>query len=187
MTKLEMKKRVLALIEELNPSSELLTDDPDIATKHDYVMNQVMFELARIKKIPKYVEMEVAEGDTITFADIERECGYEVYQLANVSGIKYTPKANGTVLKVREGGVAEVEVYVYPEAITEATKDKAYEFELSPDVLEIMPYGIAADLLKSDVSAQYGNVYAQRYEQMKQMLDPRYQLSAICVEGGISI
>lgn len=187
MTKLEMKKKVLALIEELNPNSELLTDDPDIAGKHDYVMNQVMYELARIKKIPKYVEMEVSEGDIITFADIERECGYEIYQLSGVSGITFTPKANGTVLKVIEGGTAEIDVFVYPEAITETTKDKAYEFELSADVLEIMPYGIAADLLKSDVSAQYGNVYAQRYEQMKQMLDPRYQLSAIYVEGGINI
>ena len=31
MTNLEMKKKVLSLIEELNPDSELLTDDPDIA------------------------------------------------------------------------------------------------------------------------------------------------------------
>ena len=33
MTLLEMKKKVLRLIEEINPNSELLTDDPDIANK----------------------------------------------------------------------------------------------------------------------------------------------------------
>ena len=33
MTLEEMKKKVLGLIEELNPESKLLTDDPDIATK----------------------------------------------------------------------------------------------------------------------------------------------------------
>ena len=33
MTLYEMKKKVLGLIEELNPNSELLTDDPDIAAK----------------------------------------------------------------------------------------------------------------------------------------------------------
>ena len=49
----EMKKKVLGLIEELNPKSTLLTDDPDIAAKHNDVINQVMFELARMKKIPK--------------------------------------------------------------------------------------------------------------------------------------
>ncbi len=184
MTHLEMKKKVLGLIEELNPNSEYLTDDPDIATKYNDVTNQVMFELARMKKIPKYVEMEVAKGDLVTFEDIEKECGYEVYQLNLVAGVNYAPKANGTVLKILEDGVAEIDLFVYPERITEKTKDKAYEFELSPDVLEIMPYGIAADLLKSDVSTEYGAVYATRYETMLQRLDPRYQMTSIYIEGG---
>ena len=43
MTLAEMKKKVLGLIEELNPDSELLTDDPDIATKINEVINQIMF------------------------------------------------------------------------------------------------------------------------------------------------
>jgi hypothetical protein len=187
MTNWDMKKKVLGLIEELNPNSEFLTDDPDIATKYNEVTNQIMFELARMKKIPKYVEMEVSEGDIIEFADIEKECGYEVYQINLVCGVNYTPKANGTVLKFTESGTAEIDVYVYPERITEKTKDKAYEFELSPDVLEIMPYGIAADLLKSDVSAEYGSVYATRYETMLQRLDPRYQMTSIWIDGGVSI
>ena len=187
MTLNEMKKKILGLIEELNPNSELLTDDPDISAKINDVVNQVMFELARMKKIPKYVEMEVASGDLITFEDIEKECGYEVYQLNLVSGVNYAPKANGTVLKILESGTAEIDLFVYPERITEKTNDKAYEFELSPDVLELMPYGVAADLLKSDVSAEYGTIYATRYETMKQMLDPRYQMTSITIEGGINI
>lgn len=187
MTLLEIKKKVLGLIEELNPNSELLTDDPDIATKLNEVVNQIMFELARMKKIPKYVEMEVNEGDIIEFADIEKECGYEVYQINLVGGVNYTPKANGTVLKILESGTAEIDVYVYPERITEKTKDKAYEFELTPDVLEIMPYGIAGDLLKSDVSAEYGNIYSTRYETMLQRLDPRYQMTSIYIDGGVSV
>lgn len=187
MLLLEIKKKVLGLIEELNPNSDLLTDDPDIATKTNDVINQVMFELVRIKKIPKYVEIDVTEGDIITFADIEKECGYEVYQLGTVGGVRYSPKASGTVLKILESGTAEIECYVYPERITDKTKDKAYEFEISSDLLEIAPYGIAADLLKSDVSAEYGSVYATRYESMLQRLDPRYQATTIYIEGGYSI
>jgi len=187
MTLLEIKKKVLGLIEELNPNSDLLTDDPDIATKINDVINQIMFELARIKKIPKYVEIDVSTGDTITFEDIEKACGYEVYQLGTVGGVQYVPKASGTVLKILESGTAEIECYVYPERITEKTKDKAYEFEITPDVLEIMPYGIAADLLKSDVSAEYGNIYATRYESMLQRLDPRYQTTTIYIDGGYDI
>lgn len=187
MTLYEMKQKVLALIEELNPESELLTDDPDIATKINAVINQILFEMCRIKKIPKYTEITVSDGDLITFEDLETEVGYPVYQLCLVGGVKHEVKAGGTVIKIREDGVAEVEVYVYPERITGTTKDKAYEFEVSDDILEIMPYGIAADLLKSDVSAEYGSVYAARYESMKQMLDPRYVMNMVTVEGGLNI
>lgn len=184
MTLLEMKKKVLALIEELNPNSELLTDDPDISAKINEVINQVMFELVRMKKISKYVEMEVLEGDLVEFADIEKECGYEPYQIGVVSGVNYMPKANGTVLKILESGIAEIDVFVYPERITEKTKDKSYEFDLSTDALEIMPYGVAGDLLKSDVSAEYGRVYTERYETMLARLDPRYHMASIYIEGG---
>lgn len=187
MTKLEMKKKILALIEELNPESEYLTDDPDMQAKIDGVINQVMFELARYKKIPKYVEFDVHAGELITFDKFADESGYEIYQLGVIGGVAYTPKADGTVLKILEDGTLEANLYVYPERITEKTKDKAYEFELSPDVLEIMPYGVAGDLLKSDVSAQYGNIYSSRYEAMKQMLDTRYQMSGITIEGGLYI
>lgn len=187
MTLLEMKKKVLGLIEELNPNSELLTDDPDIATKINDVINQVMYELARLKKIPKYVELEVTEGERITFEDIEKACGYEVYQISTICGVNFTPKASGTIFKMMESGTAEIDIFVYPERITEKTKDKAYEFELSADALEIMPYGIAGDLLKSDVSAEYGNVYSTRYETMLQRLDPRYQMTVVTVEGGVDV
>lgn len=186
MTLIEMKKKVLGLIEEINPDSELLTDDPDIATKLNYVINQIMFELARLKKIPKYVEMEVNEGDTLTFEDIGIEAGYDIYQLGAVGGVSFRPRANGTVLKILEDGVAEIDCFVYPEQITEKTPN-SYEFELSADALEIMPYGVAADLLKSDVSTEYGTIYATRYESMKQQLDPRYQMTSIYIEGGVSI
>ena len=184
MTLNEMKKKYLALIEELNPLSDQLTDDPDISAKQNEVINQIMFELARMKKIPKYVEMEVTEGQVLEFADIEAVCGYEVYQIDLVSGVRYAPKASGTVLKFKDSGTAEIDVFVYPERITEKTKG-SYEFELTPDVLEIMPYGIAADLLKSDVSSEYGSIYATRYETMMQRLDPRHSMNTIYIEGGV--
>lgn len=183
MTLNEMDKKVLSLIEELNPNSEYLTDDPDIQAKKRYVTNQIMYELARIKKIPKYVEMEVSAGDLVTFADIEKECGYEPFQISLVCGVNHIPKASNTVLKILESGTAEIDVFVYPERITDTTKG-TYEFELSADALEVMPYGIAADLLKSDISAEYGSVYGTRYESMKQQLDPRYAMPSIYIEGG---
>jgi hypothetical protein len=182
-----MKKKYLGLIEELNPKSEQLTDDPDIAAKQNEVVNQKMFELARIKKIAKYVEMDVSAGDVITSDDIGGAVGYDLYQRGKTCGVKYEEKANGTVLKILEDGTLEVDCFVYPERITEKTKDANYEFELSPDVLEIMPYGIAADLLKSDVSAEYGKVYANEYEKQLTRIDPRESINGIRVKGGVII
>lgn len=183
MNLLEMKKKTLGLIEEVNPNHEVLTDDPDIAAKLNDVINQVMYELARFKKLPDYVEIEVNKGDLLRFEDIESAGGYEVYQIDTVKGVSHEYKSQGTIIKVLESGTAEVEYFKYPERITDTTKN-TYEFELSPDALEIMPYGVAADLLKSDVSNNYGQVYAARYEQMLQRLDPRYNTGMIEFEGG---
>ncbi len=186
MTLKEMKHKYLALIEEVNPKSEQLTDDPDIAAKQNPVINQVMYELCRIKKIPKFVEMAVNKGDLITFEDIGSACGYDVFQLGTVCGVAYDLKADGTVLRIKESGTAEIDCYVFPEQITADTKDN-YVFELSADVLEIMPYGIAADVLKSDASAEYGSVYATRYESMLQRLEVGYTVTSVYVEGGVNI
>lgn len=183
MTLKEMKLKVLGMIEEVNPNSAALTDDPDIQAKFHDVTNQIMFELARIKKISQYVEMPVTEGQLIRFADIEAECGYEVFQLGIVRGINHDLKANGTIIKALESGTAEIDCFVYPDRITKDTQDN-YEFEISPDALEIMPYGIAGDLLKSDVSAEYGSVYSARYESMLQRLDPRYHMTSVYFDGG---
>ncbi len=187
MTLKEEKLRVLSLIEELNPENENLTDDPDISAKINYVINQVMFKLARFKKIPRYVELEVSDGDTIDFEDIEKKCGNAVYQIDIVRGVDCIMRAQGTVIKVLESGTAEIDCFVYPEEITDKTKDNAYEFELSPDVLEIMAYGVAADLLKSDESANFGQVYAQEFEKELQRLDSRYAMPSITIEGGVDI
>ena len=179
-----IKKKTLALIEELNPESVYMTDDPDIGAKFNFVANQVMHELCRLKKLPRFVSLPVKEGDVIRFADIEKECGSEVYQISLITGVRYESRAGGTVLKMLESGTAEMDVFVYPEGITDKTRD-SFEIELGSDILEIMPYGIAADLLKSDVSADYGSVYADRYRELKQLLDPRNQLLSVTVDGGV--
>lgn len=186
MTLLEMKKKVLALIEELNPNHDLLTDDIDISTKLEDVITSIMFEMARFKKIADYAEFSVRKGDIYRFEDFKDETEHEIYQILVVRGVDYELKANGTVYKFLEDGTVEVEYFRYPTRITDKNREK-YTFELSDDALEIMPYGIAADLLKSDVSTDYGRVYAERYEAMKQNLDPRYGMGAVYIEGGVNV
>ena len=179
MTLDEMKKKVLRLIEEINPSSPVLTDDPDIAEKINDVINQIQNELARIKKIPAKDELEV-DIDEKSEYDL-KEIDSDMFQLNIVRGLEN--HVIGDTIIFYESGTAKVYYYKYPTQITSNTEG-TYEFELSTDVLEIMPYGVAADLLKSDISAQYGRIYAERYEQMLQRLDPRFHTGSLYIDGG---
>jgi hypothetical protein len=50
-----------------------------------------------------------------------------------------------------------------------------------------MPYGVAADLLKSDVSSQYGSIYAARYRELLNQLDTRYGTGSVLLDGGFGV
>lgn len=179
MTLLEIKKKVLQLIEEISNNANL-TDDPDIKAKLNSVINMVQFELARMKKIPAFVQREVKAGEVVDMNTLEN-----FYQLRL---IRFTGDCDliENLATFLNDGTADIYYYRYPVAITDDTPD-TYEFELSLDALELLPYGVAGDLLKSDVSAQYGAVYSQRYESMLQRLDSRYSLGGISFEGGVDI
>ena len=178
MTLTEMKKQVLKLIEEINPKSDLLTDDPDIANKIDVVINLIQNELARIKKISAMEEIQVKEGQVEEMSDLLDN----FYQLNLIKDIKHNIYNN--TIEFLQTGTARIYYYKYPKQITESTDADTYKFELSQDVLNIMPYGVAGDLLKSDISANYGQIYSNRYEQLKQQLDPRYHTGSIYFDSG---
>ena len=178
MTLIEMKKQVLKLIEEINPESNLLTDDPDIANKIDVVINLIQNELARIKKIPAMEEVEVTEGQISEMTDLLDN----FYQLNLIRDIKHN--IYNSTIEFLENGTARIYYYKYPKQITETTDINAYKFELSQDALNIMPYGVAGDLLKSDPSTSYGQIYSNRYEQLKQQLDPRTHTGSIYFDTG---
>ena len=180
MTLEEMKIKVYALIEEYSENADDLTEDEDLALKMNSVINQIQNELARIKKIEAYTTLEGKKGDVIYFKDIDEL----FYQLDIVRGIDVDTKHQ--MIKFNEDGEAEIYYYKYPTQINNDTDD-SQEFDLSIDVLEIMPYGIAADLLKSDVSSNYGQIYAQRYRELKNELDPRKAMGSIYISGGVEV
>lgn len=181
MTLKEMKQRVLSLIEEINPDSEYLTDDVDIQAKINYVIDAKNHELARIKKIAASETIKVDEDEEIDLYD-ELD---NFYKLKSITGVKYDIFDN--LVTFEEEGTAKIKYYKYPKMINADTIDDDYKFELSKDVLEIMPLGIAADLLKSDVSAQYGKVYESAYNQALNMLDVRTSEGSVEIKGGLNV
>ena len=181
MTIADVKKQVYALIEDLDLSQTAFTKDPDYSAKMNYVINIVQNELARIKKIPSYktIAVDIDEKDTYSLEDIDAN----TYQIKMVKGINYEYRANNTIIKALESGNMEVEYFKYPTQITADSLDTT-TLDVSVDVADILPIGVAADLLKSDVSNNYGRIYEQRYQQMKQELDIRYNLGQIELVGG---
>lgn len=180
MTLEEMKQKVYSLIEEYSEDAEDLTEDTDLALKMNSVINQVQNELARMKKIEEYTTLDGREGDVVDFSSIDNN----LYQLNIVKGLDC--EIIGQKIKFNEEGTAEVYYYRYPTQINSDTDD-SQELDLSIDALEIMPYGVAADLLKSDVSSNYGQIYADRYREMKNELDPRYAMPSVYIDGGFDI
>lgn len=180
MTLGDMKKRVLSLIEEINPNSEYLTDDEDIQAKINYVIDQKQHELARIKKIAAQTTITGETDETLNlYEEIE-----DLYQLKSMSGIEYDRFDNFVTLK--EDGTLNVNYYKYPTMITAETQD-TQELEISRDAFEIMPFGVAADLLKNDVSSQYGQVYANAYREALNMLDVKFNSNNVTIKNGIRI
>ena len=168
----DVKEQILALIEELNPSSYTLTDDPDIANKLNFVINQIQIELTRIKKLPAKKEIEVTKGQSMLTTEIDPN----IYQLSVIRDVNYC-MINDTII-FNEDGKATIYYYKYPKLITHEN-ESTYKLELPMDLMQILPYGVAGDILKSDISANYGTIYANRYEQMKQSIDPRYTTTTV--------
>lgn len=186
MTLLEMKKKVLQLIEEIDTGQEQLTGDPDIAAKLNSVINQVQFELARMKKIPAVAEEEVTASEVFELDTLDNFYQLRLIRCKDASGETVEYEVFDNAVLFAKGGTATFFYYKFPKAVTDTTTDD-YKFELAKDALEILPYGVAADLLKSDVSTEYGQIYASRYETMLQRLDPRYSVGGFTVEGGVDV
>lgn len=164
MTLLELKKQTMALIEELKgtiaePGEEeqsVVTDDPDILAKLNYVINNIQFELAQIKRI--------SDKYTFTYTDsYEFDLPDDFYQVDRIN-CDYYIYGNKIVLDTEEASI-DMYYFKYPTVIDDSTADD-FDLELTPDCLNAMPYGVASDILKSDVSVDY-TVYANRYSELK--------------------
>ena len=160
----------------------------DATTYQVYMANMKSLFMDMIRNTDMVVFNRCKEGDPlpayrrgIKVANQSAEVIFE-----NEEGEDSSFEIFGDIAEFTEPGTATIYYYKYPKSITADTEDD-YIFELSGDVLEIMPYGVAADILKSDVSNGYGQIYNQRYEQMLQRLDPRYSTGFIYIDQGVMI
>ena len=176
----DFKEAVLEFIEEHAPEATGYTNDIDIKDKINAVINTKMFEVSRYKKIEEKEEIEVSEDEEIEMSDIDSRC----YQVMKIKGVAY--ELNGKYITFKEEGTASIYYYKYPRTITSDTDDD-YKFEIDPEALEIMKIGVAADLLKTDVSNRFGEIWNNEYQRLLQTLDSRRTSGIITIGEGVNI
>ena len=116
-----------------------------------------------------------------SYIDLKEEYS-NFYLLKKIEGVKYRIIDN--YVTFRENGTATIYYYAFPTPITITSLD-TQEIDLEPNVIETMVYGIASDILKSDISANYGQIYNARYQELKANLDGRFTQGTINITGGI--
>lgn len=179
MTLKEFKEAVFSFIEEHDASAEALTKDVDIADKINAVINTKMHEMMRYKKITAKDSMEVTENQEIELTDIDKNC----YQIRKITGVDYDQEDK--FITFNETGTAVIYYNKYPKTITSDTADENYKFELDVEALEIMKIGVAADLLKTDVSNKFGQIWDNEYQRLLQTLDSRKTAGTITIGKGV--
>ncbi len=197
MTLKEMKIKTFSLIEEYYPEKTDLAEDSDVLNKINGVVNSIQLDLMKYRKLNASYEVTITINDskTINLKELIDDL-YQLDKLRFKENIEYEMPNDDTIILPEDYvGTFTIYYYKYPTLVEisfdsekeRLDEDEDYEFELDPDILEIMPYGIAADLLKMDMISSYGRYFDERYRELKNTIDPRKSNSSIMICGGIDV
>ena len=197
MTAKEMKIKVYSLIEEYFPSLDLLAEDEDVLYKINGVINMIQMDLMPLRKINRNIEIDIDKSD-----DREIYLKQTIPDFYQIKTIKFDkevdysmPDENTIILPDDYEGTFTIYYYKLPslmdlEFVSDSARkayDASFEFELDPVLLEIMPYGIASDLLKMDMISDYGKHFREEYMVRKAQVDSRTTNGQIIISGGIDV
>lgn len=203
MTLKEMKIKTFSLIEEYYPEKADLAEDSDVLNKINGVVNSIQLDLMKYRKLNASYELTIKKEDSkvINLKELLEDY-YQLNQLKFSEDIEYDMPNDETIILPEDyEGTFTIYYYRYPilvEIIFEGenseeieknklAEDEDYEFELDADVLEVMPYGIAADLLKMDMISNYGRYFDERYRELKNTIQPSRTNSKVMITGGIDV
>lgn len=157
MTLSQIKELAVKLIDEYSNNANL-TDDEDIRLKLNGLCNLGQIELSLIKKIKRTYEFSIDEEtegyNVITLPEDFMEENRLRFYPSNNSILSYYIQDNKLKIAGNCLGNFEFEYFANPQEITEETSDD-YELEIDLIAQQVLPYYVASDILKSDVSANY--------------------------------
>lgn len=196
MTLKEMKIKTFSLIEEYYPQEKKFAEDEDVINKINGVINQIQLDLMKYRKINASLRVEIKENDD-KIVDLTKILtnSYQINSICFDEEVLYQMPNDDTLILPKDWyGTFTIYYYKYPRLIETdlsednyTKQDEEFTFDLDPVLLEIMPYGIAADLLKMDMISNYGKYFYERYLEMKNNIDPRKTSGQIVIEGGYDV
>lgn len=164
MTLGENKKITLGLIEEYSNANPKLTDDVDIQNRINFLYATNYQELSQRKKILKTKTLKEVTDEKLESGYTEYTLPSSMYQFKRVIALDennktvdadyYTIGKRKIYINNESNANYILEYYAYPSIIDEETDDD-FTLELDQDVLFILPYAVANDILKTDPSADY--------------------------------
>ena len=202
MTLKEMKMKVFSLIEEYYPELEGMAEDEDVLNKINGVVNSIQLDLMKYRKLPANTEIEINENSDhiITISDEIND----LYQLNKVILVPEDENKSKNFTMLDEDniqldddfvGTVRIFYYKYPKTVKidfdenedQDEYDTNFKFDIDLVLQEVMPYGIARDLLRLDMISSYGSYFERTYNEMKQQLDSRRTAGIITIYGGDDI
>lgn len=180
MTLKELREKVYKVIEEYSPDSTAFTDDSDYEAKFNTCANVVQNELAKITDKVIKETIEVKKGEEIILSeDLER-----FRLLKKITGVDFD--IEDEYVTFNETGTAIIYYYQTKKQIKEDSDDNL-KLDFDDQTLDCMIYGIASDILRNDVSSNYGAYFTSRYNELKQQLDPRSSQGTFKIVGGVNV
>lgn len=187
MTYGENKKIFFSLIDEYNPGNEYFTDDEDARTKCANLYNTRYSDLASQKFNKKLKTYEITQKDR----------GYTSFKLPNGTFIKvlggrneyneeipmkYRIEGESILVSNETPGRILLEYTPFPTTINDETDDD-FELEIDDELANILPFGVAADLLKTDPGEDW-TAFEKEYERRYQkIINARTTMSVNITEG----
>ncbi len=103
-----------------------------------------------------------------------------IYKIDKVKECDFEVLGNTIVFDENYKGIVDVYYDKYPDKINDNTA-LTKKLEISRDAIDCLVYGVASDVLKSDLSANY-SVYEYKYQELKQKLNNQITNGIIWVE-----
>ena len=166
MTLGEAKEKTLKLLDEYSAGGEITTDE-DIALKMNRFFDIAQKDMANYKHIIRTQEIETEEGET-EYA-LPGDCA-RIFRVWKKGVLKRYPVIGGKLVTDGKGeGTLLLEYFAIPATIDNETPDE-YEFELSEDAANCLPFFVAAQQLIVDLVVDYSALYGL-YNAMRGALD----------------